>query len=63
MTDELRIAERALDAALCNFCNNVEDPIPDVPLWTESVRKDYDMVCEAYSKWVEQLRLRDRQKS
>lgn len=56
MDDKTRINQlefiiREIDAALCNYCNNVEDPIPDVPLWTESVRRDFDALCDAYDLW------------
>ena len=56
MDDKTRINQlefiiREIDAALCNYCNNVEDPIPDVPLWTESVRRDFEALCDAYNLW------------
>ena len=62
MSDALRKSETELDEALCNFCNNVEDPIPAVPLWTESVRRNFEQLCEAYSRWTEQTHIRDGQK-
>lgn len=46
-------AEQQLDKALCNFCNNADDPIPDVHLWSESVRRDFAELCVAYNAWAE----------
>lgn len=52
MSPELAKASAAMNEALCNFCNNVEDPMPDVPRWTKSVRRDFQRLCEAYDAWV-----------
>jgi hypothetical protein len=43
--------EIELDKALCNFCNNADDPIADVNLWSASVRRDFVDLCKAYNEW------------
>lgn len=43
--------EKALDAALCNFCNNADDPLPSVSKWDEYVKRDFAVLCAAYNEW------------
>ena len=48
---ELTEQEKALDRALCNFCNQASDPFPPASQWDEYVRKDLAELCLAYSEW------------
>jgi hypothetical protein len=45
--------ETELDAALCNFINNANDPIPDINLWNEPIRHDFKQLTKAYNAWYE----------
>ena len=47
MTDE----EAALDAALCNFCNNVGDPYEPVSRWEDGVERSFYVLRDAYNEW------------
>lgn len=56
ITGKIYDAVLELDAAFCQFCNNVDDPLPDVPLWTETVRQDFTRLCIAYEVWANLMR-------
>ena len=43
--------EKELDTALCEFCNNASDPIDDIELWNNSIKRDFKTLCEAYNNW------------
>ena len=51
MIDLVTKEEDELEAALCEFCNNAEDEIANVHLWSESVRRDFKRLTAAYNKW------------
>jgi hypothetical protein len=45
--------EKELDSALCNFCNDVADPIDNIELWNESIKHKFKELCKAYNNWYD----------
>ena len=58
--EDMTEAERDLDRALCNFCNQASDPFEPASLWDEFVRRDLSKLCSAYNKWYVELTTRHR---
>jgi hypothetical protein len=53
--DDLKAVIREIDAALCNYCNTVDETWSDhVPSsWDEASKARFDELCAAYNRWHE----------
>jgi hypothetical protein len=43
--------EAELDAALCNFCNQVGDPFEPASQWNDYVWMAFGRLSKAYNEW------------
>ena len=49
--EDLRVAVNDIDAALCNYCNQVGDPYDPPSEWNESCVASFRHLCDAYNEW------------
>lgn len=54
--NELDKTEKALNGALCDFCNSASDPFPPVSQWDDEVRRNFAGLCSAYNDWYTWLK-------
>lgn len=49
--EDLRVAIKEIDGALCNYCNQVGDPYDPPSHWDKTCKHAFQRLCEAYNAW------------